>query len=77
MGPFLFSPVLFWNKYILLTVDYVSRYVEAVPTRTTDATVIVELLRKNIFSKYGMAKVIISDQDTHVDNCSFDASLKK
>ena len=54
-----------------------SKWVEAVLTRTTDAKVIVKLLRKNIFSKYAMHRTIISNQVTHFDSRSFDALLKK
>ena len=64
-------------EYILLAVDYVSKWVEAVPTRTTEARVVVRFLRENIFSRYGMPRAIISDQGTHFDNRSFDALLKK
>jgi len=74
MGPFSCS---LGNEYILLAVDYVCKWVEVVPTRTTEARVVVKLLRKNIFSRYGMPKAIIRDQGTHFDNCSFDALLRK
>ena len=74
MGPF---PSSFGNEYILLAVDYVSKWVEAVPTRTTEARIVVKFLRENIFSRYGMPRAIISDRGTHFDNCSFDALLKK
>ena len=53
MGPL---PCSFGNEYILLTVDYVSKWVEAVPTRTTEARVVVKFLIENIFSTYGMPK---------------------
>ena len=69
--------MFFWNEYILLTVDYVSKWVEAVPTRTTEARVIVKFLRENIFSRYGMPKAIISDQGTHFNNRSFGALLRR
>ncbi|RDX86798.1 hypothetical protein CR513_31829, partial [Mucuna pruriens] len=39
MGPF---PVSNGYSYILLVVDYVSRWVEAIATRTNDARVVVE-----------------------------------
>ena len=51
MGPFS-SP--FDNKYILLAVGYVSKWVEIFPTRTHDAKVIVKFLRENIFARFGM-----------------------
>ena len=37
MSPF---PPSFNNLYILLVVDYVSKWVETIPTRTNDASVI-------------------------------------
>ena len=57
MGSFLIS---FGNVYILVAVDYVSRWVEAIPTRINEATVVVKFLRENIFSSYGMPRVIIN-----------------
>ena len=52
MGPFSSS---FRIKYILLVVDYVSKWVEAIPSRTNDAKVAVKFLRENIFTRFGMA----------------------
>ena len=51
MGPF---PSSFGNEYILLAVDYVSKWVEAIPSRTNDAKVVVKFLRENIFARFGM-----------------------
>jgi len=74
MGPF---PTSFGNEYILLAVDYVSKWVEAIPTRTNEAKVVVKFLRENIFARFGMPRAIISDQGTHFNNRSFEALLKK
>ncbi|XP_058181163.1 uncharacterized protein LOC131299595 [Rhododendron vialii] len=63
MGPF---PVSFGNLYILLAMDYVSKWVEAIVTRTNDAKVVVEFLKDNILSQFGMPRAIISDQGTHL-----------
>ena len=46
MGPF---PVSFGFVYILLAVDYVSKWVAAKPTRTNDAKVVVDFVRSNFF----------------------------
>jgi len=44
----------FGNEYILLAVDYVSKWVEAIHTRTNDAMVVVKFRRDNIFTRFGM-----------------------
>ena len=74
MGPFLVS---FGFVYILLAVDYVSKCVEAKPTRTNDAKVVVDFVRSNLFCRLGVPRAIISDQDTHFCNRSMYALLKK
>ena len=74
MGPFLSS---FGNEYILLAVDYVSKWVEAIRTRTNDGRVVVKFLRENIFARFGMPRAIVSDQSTHFTNRSFDTLLKR
>jgi len=43
MGPFSSS---FRNEYNLLAMDYVSKWVEAIPTRKNDAKLVVKFLRK-------------------------------
>ena len=55
-------PYSFENEYILLTIDYVSKWVEVVPTRTTETRVVVRFLRENIFSRYSMPRAISSDR---------------
>ena len=51
MGPF---PVSFGFVYILLVVDYVFKWVEAKPTRTNDAKVVVDFVRSNLFCRFGV-----------------------
>nr|KYP39709.1 Pol polyprotein [Cajanus cajan] len=67
MGPF---PVSFGFSYILLVVDYVSKWVEAKATRTNDAQVVVNFVRFNIFCRFGVPRAIVSDQGTHFCNRS-------
>ena len=65
MGPF---PSSFGNLYILLVVDYVSKLVEAIPTRTNDAKVIASFLRGHIFTRFGTPRALITDGGTHFKN---------
>lgn len=50
MGPF---PQSFGTLYILVIVDYVSKWIEAVVTLTNDARVVTKFLVKNIFNRNG------------------------
>ena len=74
MGPF---PVSFGFSYILLAVDYVSKWVEAKATRTNDARVVVDFVRSHLFCRFGVPRAIVSDQGTHFCNRSMQALLKK
>ncbi|CAM8908572.1 unnamed protein product [Rhodiola kirilowii] len=65
MGPFQTSNGF---VYILVAVDYVSKWVEAKATRCNDAKTVVEFLRTNIFCRYGVPKAIISDQGSNFCN---------
>nr|GEX68738.1 reverse transcriptase domain-containing protein [Tanacetum cinerariifolium] len=67
MGPF---PNSKGNKYILVAVDYLSKWVEAKALPTNDARVVVKFL-KSLFSWFGTPKVIISDRGTHLCNDQF------
>ena len=67
----------FWNEYILLAMDYVSEWFEAIPSGTKDGQVFVKFLRENNFARFGISRAIISDQVTHFNNRSFDALLRR
>ncbi|XP_070664544.1 uncharacterized protein [Malus domestica] len=74
MGPF---PTSFGFTYILLAVDYVLKWVEAKATRTNDSRVVADFVKSNIFSRFGMPRVLISDGGSHFCNCTNEALLKK
>ncbi|XP_057738076.1 uncharacterized protein LOC130955264, partial [Arachis stenosperma] len=65
MGPF---PPSYSNTYILVAVDYVSKWVEAIATPTNDTKTVLKFLQKNIFSRFGVPRVLISDGGTHFCN---------
>nr|GEV54818.1 reverse transcriptase domain-containing protein [Tanacetum cinerariifolium] len=67
MGPF---PSSKGNKYIVVVVDYFSKWVEAKALPTNDARVVVKFLI-SLFSRFGIPRVIISDRGTHFCNDQF------
>ena len=69
--------ILFGNLYILLAIDYVSKWVEAVATRINEFKVICDFVKSNIFSRFGTPRVIINDEASHFCNRSFEALLRK
>lgn len=74
MWPF---PSSYNNKYILLAVDYVSKWIEAITTPTNDGKVVLNFLWKNIFTRFGTPRAIISNEGTHFCNKQFEALLLK
>nr|GFB36048.1 reverse transcriptase domain-containing protein [Tanacetum cinerariifolium] len=64
------------NKYILVTVDYLSKWVEAKALHTNDARVVVKIL-KSLFSRFGTPKAIISNRGTHFCNDQFTRVMSK
>ena len=74
MGPF---PLSCGYLYILLAVDYVSKWVEAIPIRTNDHKVVLKFLKEHIFSRFRVPRAIISDGGLNFCNRSFENLLKK
>ncbi|XP_019239210.1 PREDICTED: uncharacterized protein LOC109219225 [Nicotiana attenuata] len=74
MGPF---PLSRGNKYILLEVDYMSKWVEAIVSPTNDAMVVAAFVKKNIFSRFETPRALISDEGTHFYNRSLNNLLAK
>ncbi|GJR97334.1 reverse transcriptase domain-containing protein [Tanacetum coccineum] len=67
MGPF---PSSRGNKYILVAVDYLSKWVEAKALPTNDARVVCKFL-KSLFARFGAPRAIISDRGTYFCNDQF------
>nr|GEW27792.1 reverse transcriptase domain-containing protein [Tanacetum cinerariifolium] len=73
MGPFLPSR---GNKYILVAVDYLSKWVEEKALPTSDARVVFKFL-KSLFARFGTPRAIISDSGTHFYNDQFGKVMLK
>ena len=74
MGPF---PSSFGYIYILVGVDYVSKWVEAVPCRAADHWVVLKFLNEKIFSRFEVPKAIISVGGSYLCNKPFENLLTK
>ena len=74
MGPF---PSSFENIYILLAVDYVSKWVEAIAFPKHDANTVVGFLQRNILSRFGTPRTIISDGGSHIANKVFEKLMNR
>nr|GFC19230.1 reverse transcriptase domain-containing protein [Tanacetum cinerariifolium] len=73
MGPF--SPSR-GNKYILVAVDYLSKWVKAKALPTNVPRVVCKIL-KSLFARFGTPRAIISDRDTHFCNDQFTKVMLK
>ena len=45
-----------------------SNWVEAIPTYTNDAKVVINFLHGNIFSRFGTPRALVSDEGSHFCN---------
>ncbi|GKC39285.1 reverse transcriptase domain-containing protein [Tanacetum coccineum] len=73
MGPF---PDSRGNKYILVVVDYVSKWVKAQALPINDARAVVKF-PKGLFTRFGVPKALISDRGTHFCNSQLEKALLK
>ncbi|GJS45100.1 reverse transcriptase domain-containing protein [Tanacetum coccineum] len=73
MGPFLKS---YKFEYILVDIDYVSKWAEAQALPTNDARVVVTFLKK-LFYRFEIPKALISDRGTHFCNKIMEKMMKR
>ncbi|XP_074293564.1 uncharacterized protein LOC141620645 [Silene latifolia] len=64
------------NEYILVAVDYVYKWIEAVASPTNDSKVVMKLFKGTIFPRFGTPRVVISDDGSHFRKITFKALLE-
>jgi len=68
-------PSSYKNQFILVVVDYVSKWVEVVVAPKNDIETIIKFLKKNIFSRFRVPRVLISDGGSHFCNAQLQKVL--
>lgn len=61
-------PSSFSHEYILLVVEYVSRWVETISAQHADAKIVIKFLKRNIFCRFDTPRILISDGGMHFCN---------
>ena len=56
--------------------EYVSKWVEAIPAQKADAKTVIKFLKKNIFCRFGTPRVLISDGGSHFCNAQLQKVLE-
>jgi hypothetical protein len=74
MGPFPHSEGC---EYILVAVDYVSKWVEALPCQAADAMHSKRMFHEVIFPRYGVPRIVISDGGSHFIDWTFQKALSE
>jgi hypothetical protein len=74
MGPF---PPSRKCEYILVAVDYVSKWIEALPCKKADNINSKKMFEKIVFPRFGIPRIVISDGGSHFIDKRFDNYLSK
>ena len=56
------------HHFILVAIDYFTKWVEAAPYANMTRNVVVRLIKKEIIYRYGLPKKIITDNITNLNN---------
>ena len=56
------------KRYILVATEYVTKWAEAIATKTDDAKTVAKFLYEHIITRFGCPKELVSDRGTHFVN---------
>ena len=59
------------NRYLLVAMDYFTKWPEVIPVRNQEATTIAEALVENVFSRFGVPSELHSDQGRNFESSVF------
>ena len=58
-------------KFLIVTIDYFTKWIEAEPTKTIIEAKIANFEWKNVVCRFGIPNIIISDNGKYFDNSKF------
>ena len=68
MGPF---PTSNGYTHILVAIDYVTKWVEAIPTSSADHNTSIKMLKEVIFLRFGVPRYLMTDGGSHFIHGAF------
>ena len=74
MGPF---PESSKYTHILVAVDYVTKWVEAIPTKSADHATAIKMFKDIILPSFGVPRFLITNGGSHFLNSAFRKVLSK
>ena len=74
MGPF---PSSNGYTYILVAIDYVTKWVEAIPTSSVDHNISIKMLKEVIFPRFGVPRYLMTRGGSHFIPSAFRKLLAK
>jgi len=74
MGPF---PPSEGYTHILVVVDYVTKWVEAIPTKSADGETSLKMLKDVIFPRFGVPRYLMTDGGSHFIHGGFRKTLAR
>eukprot|EP00253_Pinus_taeda_P009215 PITA_09215 len=66
------------HKYILTIADYFTKWVEAIPLKTTNSEAIIEFIDQFIITRFGVSNALVFDNASYFSaNAMFDFAIKR
>ncbi|CAJ2645078.1 unnamed protein product [Trifolium pratense] len=73
LGPF--TKGLYQNRYLIVAVDYFTKWVEAEPLSDITSLRILRFFKRNVLARFGIPQVVVTDNGTQFTDKDFQAFL--
>ncbi|CAJ2628425.1 unnamed protein product [Trifolium pratense] len=73
LGPF--TKGLYQNRYLIVAVDYFTKWVEAEPLSDITSLRVLRFFKRNVLARFGIPQVVVTDNGTQFTDKDFQAFL--